>query len=219
MTHTSYPVALNLFEKGCLVVGGGQLATEKVEGLLHARAIVRVVSRTVSPRIEELAGAGAIDLRRRPYRPRDLADIYLAFGASEDRDLNATVAADAREAGIIVNAVDDIPNCDFFAMAITHRKDLQVAVTTNGDSPALARWTREHLDATLPEGLGDLLEILGQIRREIKAQGPVPEYAHWKRAIDAVLPEVEAGNRHAAERTIRELLTHVHPAPNRQEAA
>ncbi|HEX6506406.1 MAG TPA: bifunctional precorrin-2 dehydrogenase/sirohydrochlorin ferrochelatase [Chloroflexota bacterium] len=190
MTHSYYPIALDLQGRRCLVVGGGDLATEKVEGLLVAGATIAVVSPEVTATIAYLAEAGEITLYRRVYDAGDLDGVYLAYGATEDRAENARVAADARQAGVLVNAVDDIPNCDFFAVSIVRRGDLQIAISTNGRSPAFARWMREYLDAWLPKQLGGLLDALAEVRGEIKARGPVPPYKRWKAAID---PEVERG--------------------------
>jgi precorrin-2 dehydrogenase len=106
------------------------------------------------------------------------------------------VAADARAGGVLVNAVDDIPNCDFFAVAVVRRGDLQLAISTNGRSPAFARWLRERLDATLPPEYGDLLDVLGDVRQTLKDRGPIPTYEHWQAAItDEVLTALRRGDR------------------------
>src|SRR5947209_4519207 len=108
MSHSSYPIALDLFDKPCLVVGGGALAHEKVEGLLRAAARVTVVDPDPLSSLRVLADAGAINLRIREYEPPDVSGFALVYGASDDRELNARVALDARTAGVLVNAVDDI---------------------------------------------------------------------------------------------------------------
>ena len=182
--HSYYPIALDLEDKPCLVVGGGTLATEKVEGLLRAGARVTVVDPSPTAELAELAAHREIVVHRRPYRRSDLDGIYLVYGATDDRAANAVVAGHAREAGILVNAVDDIPNCDFFAVAIVRRGDLQIAISTNGLSPAFARWMREFLDRTLPPRLGDVLAALADVRQEVRARGLVPPYHRWRAAID-----------------------------------
>ncbi|HLJ68288.1 MAG TPA: bifunctional precorrin-2 dehydrogenase/sirohydrochlorin ferrochelatase [Chloroflexota bacterium] len=207
MTNQYYPVALDLRAKHCLVAGGGKIATEKVEGLLAAGAEVTVVSPDVTARLAQLAREARIAIHRREYDVVDLTGIYLAYGATDDPVVNARVTADARTAGILVNAVDDIPNCDFFAMAITRRGDLQIAVSTNGRSPAFARWVREHLDETLPPELGELLALLGEVRDDIKARGPIPPYERWEAAItDEVRFRLRRGDREGARRLIVEAL-------------
>lgn len=207
MAHSYYPVALDLVGKRCLVVGGGSIATDKVDGLLNSGAQIVVVSPQVTPRIRQLAEDERITLRLREYGPDDLDGVYLAYGATDDRATNARVSGDGRERGILVNAVDDIPYCDFFAMAITRRGDLQVAVSTNGHSPALARWVREYLDESLPTELGDLLAILAQVRREVKTEGPIPPYERWNEAIsEEVLLRLRHGDRVGAREKILETL-------------
>jgi precorrin-2 dehydrogenase/sirohydrochlorin ferrochelatase len=131
--------------------------------------------------------------------------VYLAIAASDDRPLNAAVVTEARAAGILTQAVDDIPYCDFFAVAIVRRGDLQLGISTNGRSPAFARWLRERLDRELPAEYGDLLGVLGDVRETIKAAGPIPEYEHWQAAIsDEVLAALRAGDRETATARVYE---------------
>lgn len=203
MSHSYYPIALDLAGKQCLVVGGGTIATDKVEGLLSAGAHVRVVTPTASSHIADLADEQHITLRVRPYEESDLDGVYLAYGATDEPSVNAQVTVDARARGILVNAVDDIPNCDFFAMAIARRGDLQIAISTNGQSPAFARYIREYLDGWLPSEFGDLLAVLADVREQIKATGPIPAYEHWQAAItDEVLLRLRHGDRAGAHRRV-----------------
>jgi len=208
MTHSSYPIALDLFDKPCLVVGGGELAHEKTEGLLRVAAPVTVVDREPIPALRVLAEAGVIDLHSRAYEASDLDGMALAYGASEDRDLNARVALDARAAGVLVNAVDDIPNCDFFAVSLVRRGDLQIAISTNGRSPAMARWVREYLDSWIPQELGALLDVLADVRTEVRANGAAPAYDRWNAAIsEEVLLRLRHGDEAGARSQVYETLT------------
>lgn len=203
MAQSYYPVALDLEGKRCLVAGGGTIATDKVEGLLVAGALVAVVSPTVSPRLDELAAERRITLHRRPYRREDLEGVFLAYGATDSLEVNAAITADARSRGVLVNAVDDPPNCDFFAMAIVRRGDLQIAISTNGLSPAFARWLREKLEETLPSEYSDLLAVLADVRREIRTRGPIPAYERWQAAIDdEVLLRLRRHDREGARNRI-----------------
>jgi precorrin-2 dehydrogenase/sirohydrochlorin ferrochelatase len=205
MTPICYPIALVLDGRPCLVVGGGEIADGKLDALLLAGAVVTVVSPEVRPRITALAAEGQITLHRRSYRTSDLDATYLAIAATDDRPLNARVVTEARAAGILTQAVDDIPYCDFFAMAIVRRGDLQLGISTNGRSPAFARWMRERLDTELPAEYGDLLAVLGDVRETIKASGPIPAYEHWQAAItDDVIAALEAGDRETARTHIYE---------------
>ena len=205
MTPTCYPIALVLDGKPCLVVGGGEIADGKLDALLLAGAVVTVVSPEVRPRIGALAAEGQIALHQRPYRRSDLEGAYLAIAATDDRPLNARVVTEARAAGILTQAVDDIPYCDFFAVAIVRRGDLQLGISTNGRSPAFARWMRERLDSELPSEYGDLPAVLGDVRDTIKARGPIPAYEHWQAAItDDVIAALGAGDRETATARIYE---------------
>jgi precorrin-2 dehydrogenase / sirohydrochlorin ferrochelatase len=205
MTPTCYPIALVLDGKPCLVVGGGEIADGKLDALLLAGAVVTVVSPEVRPRIGALADEGQIALHLRPYRRSDLEGAYLAIAATDDRPLNARVVTEARAAGILTQAVDDIPYCDFFAVAIVRRGDLQLGISTNGRSPAFARWMRERLDSELPTEYGDLLAVLGDVRDTIKARGPIPTYEHWQAAItDEVFDALSTGDRETATARIYE---------------
>jgi precorrin-2 dehydrogenase / sirohydrochlorin ferrochelatase len=205
MTPACYPIALVLDGKRCLVVGGGEIADGKLDALLLAGAVVTVVSPEVRPRIAALAADGQITLQQRPYQTSDLDGIYLAIAATDDRPTNAKMVTEARAAGILTQAVDDIPYCDFFAVAIVRRGDLQLGISTNGRSPAFARWMRERLDSELPTEYGDLLAVLGDVRDTIKARGPIPAYEHWQAAItDEVIAAVGAGDRETATARIYE---------------
>jgi precorrin-2 dehydrogenase / sirohydrochlorin ferrochelatase len=205
MPPTCYPIALVLDGKSCLVVGGGEIADGKLDALLLAGAVVTVVSPEVRPRIAALAADGQITLHQRPYRTSDLDGTYLAIAATDDRSTNARMVTEARAAGILTQAVDDIPYCDFFAVAIVRRGDLQLGISTNGRSPAFARWMRERLDTELPTEYGDLLAVLGDVRDTIKARGPIPAYEHWQAAItDEVMAALGAGDRETARSRIYE---------------
>jgi precorrin-2 dehydrogenase/sirohydrochlorin ferrochelatase len=207
MARITYPLALDVEGRRCLVVGGGRIAADKVDGLLAAGAAVVVVSPSVLPRVAALAGSGEIEYHTRPYRSGDLDGVFLAYGATDNLELNARITADARAAGVLVNAVDDPPNCDFYAVAVVRRGDLQIGISTNGHSPAFARWLREDLDSLLPQEYADLLAVLSEVRREIQESGAIPPYEYWQRAISEEV-RVHLGNRDwdAAHARIRKVI-------------
>src|SRR2546430_6002475 len=149
---------LDLLNKKVVVVGGGKIATSKVRALLPCRPQpLLVVAPRASGFIRRAAEAGQLQWLARDYAHGDLTGAALAFGATDDRDLNARVADEARQLGIPVLAVDDVPNCDFIAPALVRRGDVTVAISTSGRSPAMARRTRERLEHELPRYWGDLL--------------------------------------------------------------
>jgi precorrin-2 dehydrogenase/sirohydrochlorin ferrochelatase len=203
MTPLVYPVALALHDKRVLVVGGGEIAAGKLDALLLAGATVHVVSPEVLPAIAALAADGTITLHQRGYVSADLDGVFLAIAATDDRALNARVVTEARAARILAQAVDDIPYCDFFAVAIVRRGDLQLGISTNGRSPAFARWLRERFDAQLPANYGALLDALGDARETLRARGAIPRYDQWRVAIDdALIAPGDAGDREAVAASI-----------------
>jgi uroporphyrin-III C-methyltransferase/precorrin-2 dehydrogenase/sirohydrochlorin ferrochelatase len=183
--HAAYfPAFLDLLHKKVVVIGGGRVATTKVQALLPCQPLPLVI---VAPRataaIQRAAAAGQLTWHARPYADGDLQGASLAFGASDDRQLNARVAADARRLGIPVLAVDDVPNCDFIAPALVRRGDLTVAISTNGRSPAMARRTRELLDNALPPFWGDLLDVAAAARERLGGTRSLIEPDRWQSAL------------------------------------
>jgi precorrin-2 dehydrogenase/sirohydrochlorin ferrochelatase len=218
MTHSVYPIALNLSGKRVLVVGGGEIADGKLDALLLAGAAITVVSPDVRPRVAAFALDGKLTLHRRAYQRGDLNGMALVIAATDDRPLNARIVTEARAARILTQAVDDIPYCDFFAVAIVRRGDLQVGISTNGRSPAFARWMRERLDADLPLEYGEMLGVLGEVRDFIKANGPIPHYDHWQAAItDDVFAALRAGERETAAASIYDRVAAGLSAPAHEE--
>jgi siroheme synthase-like protein len=168
------------------------VATTKVEGVLPcAPARLSVIAPDVSPTIAAYAAAGALDWRRRPYRPGDLAGADLAFGASDDRAVNAAVADEARARRVPVLAVDDIPHCDFIAPALVRRGDLTVAISTHGRSPAMARRARAWLELTLPAHWAALLDVAATARAQLPpaTRRAIPPDA-WQTALDGEVEDL-----------------------------
>lgn len=194
-----YPVFLELHGRRCLVVGGGAIAERKVEGLLAAGAIVTVVSPTLTPRLTALLIARRIQHEPRASQAGDVAGFDLAFAATDDGAVNGTLAREGRRRGVWVNAADDAANSDFILPAIVRRGPLTVAVGSGGTSPALVRAVREDLERYLGPEYADLAEMVGDVRRELRARGRAPDAAIWREALDARLRAlVKAGRREQA---------------------
>jgi uroporphyrin-III C-methyltransferase len=128
---------------------------------------LRVIAPDARQEVRQLAAEGKVEWIERRFELSDLDGNYLVIAATDSPEVNATVYRVAVERGILCNSVDDIPNCDFFFGSVVRRGDLQIAISTAGESPAFAQHLRREIDKLLPEDLGPWLENLGQIRREI----------------------------------------------------
>jgi precorrin-2 dehydrogenase / sirohydrochlorin ferrochelatase len=196
---TGYPLVVDLSGRRCVVIGGGPVAERKVEGLLAADAAVTVVSPKLTEGLESRVARGEIRLERRRYRRGDLAGASLAFVATGDPRLAATVAREGRSQGVWVNAADDPEHCDFFLPSVLRRGPLLVAVATGGGSPALARAVREEIERLLPGDYAELAETVAEVRRELRARGVSPDASAWNRALGTEMRRLTTeGGRHEA---------------------
>lgn len=149
------------------MVGAGLIGLEKVESLLRCGALIRVVAPRAVARVQELSAQGQISWLAREYEPADVLGCDLVIAATNDREVNRVIFEQARSQHILCNTADDAPLCDFFFASIVQRGDLQIAISTAGQSPALAQRLRREIDAQLPADLGPWLAELGQLRREV----------------------------------------------------
>jgi precorrin-2 dehydrogenase/sirohydrochlorin ferrochelatase len=170
-----FPIFLKLTARPCIVIGAGTLAESKIESLQTANAQVTVVAPAATARIAAMAEAGEITWHQRSYTSGDLAGSFLVVAATNDPAVNRAVFAEAEAAGILINAVDDPPFCDFYFPSVVRRGDLQIAISTAGHSPALAQRLRKEINALLPLDTGDWLAELGNLRREVLALEPLNE--------------------------------------------
>ncbi len=163
----AYPVFLELAGRRAVVIGSLAIAEGKAEALRSAGATVDVFE------------AGA-------WSPSELDGAFVCVGSSDDPAERDAIAAAARERGVLVNVMDDIPNCDFAAPAIVRRGDLVVAVSTGGRSPAVARKLREELGERYGEVWGEVLAVVADVRAEtLPALGDLKVRARrWRRALD-----------------------------------
>jgi siroheme synthase-like protein len=162
-----FPLFLKLDGKRCLVVGAGLIGLEKVESLLRCGASIRVVAPLAVARVQELSSGGEIEWLARRYEPADVTGCDLVIAATNDREVNRAIFEEASRRSILCNTADDPPLCDFFFASIVQRGELQIAISTAGQSPALAQRLRREIDAQLPEDLGPWLDELGKLRREV----------------------------------------------------
>jgi precorrin-2 dehydrogenase/sirohydrochlorin ferrochelatase len=156
-----YPIFLDLSGRRCVVVGGGEVANRKARKLLQARARVVVISPEITPELESVAVA----VHRRHYREGDLEGAYLAFAATDSREANAAVAREAKERGVPVNVADKPSDGDFALPSTLRRGRLQVAVSTGGASPTLARRIKNELEEAFGPEWAGVVEEFDKARR------------------------------------------------------
>jgi len=191
----AYPVVLDLTGRPCLVVGGGAIALRKVSALVEAGARVTVVSPSLTPAVLRLATEAPLRWRPREYAAGDAAGFVLVMVATDDRAVNAAVAAECRERGIWVNCADDPARCDFILPSVLRRGAVTVAVSTGGQSPTLARLLREDLDALLPWDVAALTDVVGSVRSALSEDGVSLDAERWRQALDGELRSLVAAGR------------------------
>lgn len=187
-----YPINLAIAGKRCVVVGGGAVAERKVATLLEAGAAVTVISPQLTPGLAGLAVSGKIDWRQRVWQTGDLLGFFVAICATNDEAVNAAAAAEAQQAGVLVNVVDTPALCDFTLPALVNRGDLLITVSTGGASPILARRIREQIEQLYGDNFGNYLAELTAIRQEMKhcLATPADREQFWRSALDAAALEL-----------------------------
>jgi precorrin-2 dehydrogenase/sirohydrochlorin ferrochelatase len=166
-----FPVFLNLQQKACVVIGGGGVATRKVQNLLKAGARVTVFSPQVTGLLQRLHEKGKIAIRARSFRRGDLDKAHLIFAATDSRQTNEKVFREASVLRILVNVVDDPEHCSFIVPSILSRGDILLAISTGGQSPALAKALRKKLQKEIGPEYTLLLKILGAVRKNVLPLG------------------------------------------------
>ncbi len=200
-----YPISLNLSGRSCVVIGGGTVAERKIERLLDCGAVVTVVSERLSEELARLRVQGRLTHISSAYDPAHLQGAFLAFGTTDDPQVNDRIFEDARRMGILVNIADDPAHCDFILPSLCEQGDLQIAVSTGGKSPALARRVREEVEALYGPEYAVYLMVLGELRKKVVARGRSSD--DNKRIFEAVvnsaiLDLIHRGDRAAVHRLL-----------------
>ncbi|MBS0465003.1 MAG: hypothetical protein JSS03_08445, partial [Proteobacteria bacterium] len=171
--HTPlFPLFADLSGRPVLVAGGGAVAARKVERLLAAGARVRVIAPDLHPDLRVLVAARRISHRPCAFTPEALDGAWLAIAATDDDATNRAVASAAGERRVLVNVVDDATLSSFHLSAVVERGDVQVAISSGGTAPMLARRLREKLEVLLDESLGTLAALFARHRSAIRARLP-----------------------------------------------
>ncbi len=194
----TYPVNLvGLEKKRCLVIGGGEVASGKVLGLIEAGARPVVISPAVTPELAALAAEGRIEYRARPFDPQDVAGAFLVIAATDDPALNRQVWEAGCRQGALVNVVDAPPLCHFFASALVRRGDFVVSIASGGAAPALAARVRRELEVHFGPAYGVLADWCAAIRPAVKQafSDPDERKRRWVALVDSPLLALLADGR------------------------
>ncbi|MGQ9812739.1 MAG: precorrin-2 dehydrogenase/sirohydrochlorin ferrochelatase family protein [Dissulfurimicrobium sp.] len=162
-----YPVFLNLEGRLVVVAGGGKVAERKVQGLLNAKAKIRLISPKVTQRLEQMAQGGLIELRMRGFSAEDMNGAWLAIAATDDREIQDAVYRAAEERGVFCNMVNQPGLCSFIVPSVVRRGDFCLAISTSGKSPALAKRFKEDIERSLGDRFGEYVALIGDLRDHI----------------------------------------------------
>ena len=209
MLETPFYIAcLRLTGRRCVVVGGGEVGLDKVEGLLACDADVTLVAPGAHSELERLAGEGSIRWERREYRSDDLDGALIAIAATNDTDVNIRVFDDAEARAMLVNVVDVPPLCNFILPAIVRTGPLAVAISTAGASPALAKRMKREIAELFGEPYATLAILLNEARGWAKAS--LPTYQDRKEFFESIVngdPDPIELLRAGETGAVRELIT------------
>jgi precorrin-2 dehydrogenase / sirohydrochlorin ferrochelatase len=164
-----YPMFVDLEGRRCLVVGGGPVATEKVEKLLQHGAVIRLVTPETTDGLAAMVSSGEVaEHRRRAYRPEDLEGCFLVIAATNLDAINRMIWQDAEALNLLCNVVDVPPLCNFIVPSIVRRGELALAISTGGASPVVAKHIRRELEEAYGPEWEALVELLRDVRDELK---------------------------------------------------
>lgn len=218
MTSNYYPVYLQLQSQPCIVIGGGKIAEDKVDGLLAAGAQVTVISPDLTPRLSQRVRQRKVAHIQRTYRRGDLIGAFVVISATDRREINQDVWEEATANGQLINVVDDTPHCNFIAPAVLRNGDLTIAISTGGKAPALAVRLKERLQEQLGPEYARFLDLAGELRAQLAEHIPDFETRKtlWYELVDSdVLELLARGDEAAARETISRIVGfEFAPAPN-----
>ncbi|MFK5970891.1 MAG: siroheme synthase CysG [Candidatus Marithrix sp.] len=212
------PIFLNIRNQPGLVVGGGTIAARKVELLLRAQALVTVVAPQLTEQLVEWANVGRIIHLASNFELTDLHQYRVVIAATDDKIVNEQVSQLAQTQGIPVNVVDQPQLCTFIMPSIIDRSPVQIAVSTGGTSPVLARLLRSRLESVIPANYGKLAEFVASFRAKVKQYLPFNERRRfWEKVLQGSIAEsLLAGNKDVATQAIEKLLTKTIAEPDGQ---
>jgi uroporphyrin-III C-methyltransferase/precorrin-2 dehydrogenase/sirohydrochlorin ferrochelatase len=213
------PIFLTIRHKACLVVGAGSIAARKIGLLLKAGADVSVVASEIGSEVSELEKQGAIRCLLRNYEPTDLKGIKLVIAATNNAQLNADISIMAQAENILVNVVDNPELCSFLMPSIIDRNPIQIAISTGGASPVLARLIRSKLEASIPSAYGELAKLVENYRTKVKQAFANVDLRRrfWESVLEGPVSEFAlSGRMNEAETMLSELIQSADSDPEYQ---
>ena len=201
------PIFINITDRLCVVVGGGDVAVRKVGALLKANATVTLISPEICHELQVLVDAQKIHYSATRYRAADqLQGACLVIAATDDHDVNTAVSNDAKALNIPVNVVDSPSLCTFTMASIVERSPIVIAISSEGNAPVLARYIRTKIETMLPEGYGRIAHIAGEFRDKVKAKFPTTQQRRifWEGILQGPIVERILSGQEAAARTALE---------------
>jgi precorrin-2 dehydrogenase len=200
-----YPIYLDIEGRSVVIIGGGNVCARKAETMMKYGARVTVVSPELTDEIEQWAREGCLALSRKKYDESDLDGANIVIASTDDEAINTQIATDCRQRRIPVNVVDVTPLCEFIVPAIIEKGSVQVAISTGGKSPALARTLKEDLQRFIGPEYDEVNEALFSLREAAKKA--LPTDVDRKRFFDGIVAQgilnmLRAGRRREAYETI-----------------
>jgi len=210
-----YPIFVDLQDQNVLVVGGGEVAERKIKNLLTHGCRISVASPHLSPSLKGLVDRGTLRLIDPDSLDESLTAFFMVIAATDDSALNSRIASKAKARGILVNSVDQPRDCTFIMPSVVRAGALQIAISTGGKSPALAKKIRGELEGTFGPEYASFLELLGLLRRELLSKGkPSPDNkVIFQRLVDSPLVDlIKERDIEGVKRTLSSLLGEELPA-------
>jgi precorrin-2 dehydrogenase/sirohydrochlorin ferrochelatase len=201
-----YPAFLDVKNRPCVIIGGGQVAEGKIALLLECGARIKMISPEVTAAVKRMADAGTLLWEKREYREGDLEGAFLAIAATDDNSVNREIAREAGKRNVLLNVVDVTPLCTFIAPSVVKKGDVTVAISTGGLSPALARKLREELQVSPVLDYADLASMISEVRLELRKEGARVDPDHWQACLNQEVLTMYYSDKSAAKKSLKESL-------------
>lgn len=200
-----YPIYIDIEDRDVVIIGGGNVCARKAETMMKYGARVTIVSPDFTGEIEQWAREGKLAIKQKHYDAGDIDGANIVIASTDDQGVNEQIAADCRRRRIPVNVVDVTPLCEFIVPAIIEKGSVQIAVSTGGKSPALARTLKEDLQRMIGPEYTEVNDLLGTLRDAAKRV--LPTDIDRKRFFDGILAKgilemLREGRRAEARETI-----------------